>query len=192
MASNLRFAIDRNRLPQSAFALGIHVASFVRHLFQPEVANMVEDAITNCTSGMAFVRVSSGLARNGCRCFPGCETTCSVANAGNLALRDFRNDFRCALALVGSTIHSSNATASSWVGWHVGSDPVPSLRYFPASRSPLAKPRRRCQTHYVVATPRYLARRILGFAPKEICQSFESGDASGGARDLSDPLSLTK
>ena len=63
MASNLGFAIARNRLPQSAAALDIHVASFVRYIFQPEVGDVVEGAITNCTSGVALGRLSSGLAR---------------------------------------------------------------------------------------------------------------------------------
>jgi hypothetical protein len=47
LASDLRLAFDGGGLPQSAAALGIHVDSFVRHLSQPEVADVVESAITN-------------------------------------------------------------------------------------------------------------------------------------------------
>jgi hypothetical protein len=44
-------ALGGNSLPQSAASLGIHVDFFVRYLSQPEMAYMVEGAITNRSSG---------------------------------------------------------------------------------------------------------------------------------------------
>lgn len=54
LASDLSPALDGSGLPQSAAALGVDVGSFVRHLFQPQVADLVDGAITNCSSGMAL------------------------------------------------------------------------------------------------------------------------------------------
>lgn len=47
LASDFGLAPDGSRLPQSAATLGIHVDSFVRYLSQPEMADLVEGAITN-------------------------------------------------------------------------------------------------------------------------------------------------
>jgi hypothetical protein len=61
LASDLCLAFDRCRLPQSGASLGVDVDSFLRHLFQPEVADLVEGAITHCSFGTALGSLSSGV-----------------------------------------------------------------------------------------------------------------------------------
>jgi len=86
LASDFSLAFDGCGLPESAAALGVHVDSFARHLPQPEVADVVESAITSFSCGMAVGSLSSRLAGNGCRCFLGCETTRIAASSQGLAL----------------------------------------------------------------------------------------------------------
>jgi hypothetical protein len=54
LASDFSLTFDGSHLPQSGASLGIHVDPFVRHLSQPEVADMVEGAITNRSSSVAL------------------------------------------------------------------------------------------------------------------------------------------
>ncbi len=129
----------RSCLPQSAATLGVHVGSFVRHLSQPEVADMVEGASTNRSFGMALSSLSSGLAGNGCRGFLGCESARSAASAHDLAVGDLRNDSRCDTALGRGAIHSARRTPSTRVGGNVGSDSAASLRHLPNRRARCGK-----------------------------------------------------
>ena len=85
LASDICLALDCGGLPQSAAAMGIHVDSFVLHLHQPEVADVVEGAISNFSSCVALCSLSSGLAGNGCGCFPGCQAACNPASSTGLA-----------------------------------------------------------------------------------------------------------
>jgi hypothetical protein len=140
LASDFSPALDGSHLPQSTAALGIHVDSFVRHLSQLEVVDVVEGAVTNCSPGVALRSLSSGLAGDGRRCFLGCETTRTLALAHYLALGVVRNYTRRNSALGYGAIHSPRATASARVGRDVGSDHAPSLRYFPDSCSNVAEP----------------------------------------------------
>ena len=107
LAPNFSLTLDGSRLPQSAATLGVHVGSFVRHLSQPEVADMVEGAITNCSFSMALSSLSSGLAGNGCRSFLACDSARTAASAPDMAVGDLRNDSRRDPALGDSTIPSA-------------------------------------------------------------------------------------
>ena len=108
LASDLSAACDRSCLPQSAASLGVHVDSFVCHLSQPEVADMVEGAITSCSFGMALSGLSSGLAGNGCRGFLGCESARTAASPRDLAVGDLRNGTRRDPALGRGAIYSAS------------------------------------------------------------------------------------
>jgi len=81
LASDIGLAPDSGGLPRLTAALGIHVDSFALHIHQPEVADVVEIAITNPSSCVALGSVSSGMARHGCGCFPGCEAIRNIAVA---------------------------------------------------------------------------------------------------------------
>src|ERR1700688_715650 len=106
LASNFSLTLDGSRLPQSAATLGVHVGSFVRHLSQPEVADMVEGATTNCSFSVVLSSLSFRLAGNGCRSFLGCDSARAAASAPDMAVGDLGNDSRCDPALGGGTIPS--------------------------------------------------------------------------------------
>ena len=164
LGSNFSRTFDGSHLPQSGAALGVHVGSFVRHLSQPEVADMVEGAITNCSFSMAFSSLSSGLAGNGCRGFLGCESACVAARSYNLAVGDHRNNSRCDSALGCGAICSANEPPPARVGWDVGPDPAPSFRYFPSRRPPVAAPWRQCKSHHVRSASLHIPWGVLGKA----------------------------
>ena len=157
-------ALDGSCVPQSAAALGIHVDSFVHHLYRSEVVDVVAGAITDCSFGVALGSLSSGLAWDGCRCFLGCETRCTAASAVDLALGNIRNDSRCNPGLGCDAIYSARTTPPTRVDRDVGSDPAPSLRHVPDSRSPVAGPWRQSRTHHVCTSPFGFSRRVLGEA----------------------------
>jgi hypothetical protein len=71
LAPALYVSCNRDWVPQSAATVGVHVASVVRNLRQPQVANLVESPTENRAFRMAVGSLSSGLAGNGCGCFPG-------------------------------------------------------------------------------------------------------------------------
>ena len=153
LASDLGLASDGSCLPQSAACLGVHVGSFLRHLSQPEVADVVESAITNCSCIMALGSLPFGLAWNGCRGFSGCQATSSTACANNLDLGDHRNVSRSGSALGCGALYSATSAAAARVGGNVGSNPAASLRYFPNRRSPVAEPWCQSTSHHVCASP---------------------------------------
>ena len=166
LASNFSLTLDGGRLPQSAATLGVHVGSFVRHLSQPEVADMVEGAITNCSFSMAVSSLSFRVAGNGCRSILGCDSARTAASAPDMAVGDLENDSRCDPALGGSTIPSARRVSSTRVDGNVGTHPSPSFRYFPNRRAPLAKRGRQCKSHHVCATPFHIPWGVLGKALK--------------------------
>ena len=86
LAPNRSVAFDGSVLPESAAALGVHVDSFVRHLSQPKVADMVEGAITNCSLSMALSSLSSGLAGNGCGGVLGRASAYAIASSKNVVM----------------------------------------------------------------------------------------------------------
>src|SRR5947209_5532609 len=157
LAPNFSLTLDGSRLPQSAATLGVHVGSFVRHLSQPEVADMVEGAITNCSFSMALSSLSSGLAGNGCRSFLACDSARTAASAPDMAVGDLRNDSRRDPALGDSTIPSARRVPFPRVGGNVGTHPAPSLRHFPNRRAALPKRGRQCKSHHDCATPIHIA-----------------------------------
>jgi hypothetical protein len=83
-------------------------------------AHMVEIAITNPSSCVALGSVSSGLARHGCGCFPGCEATRNIASAYCLAMGNVRNNCRCNSALGSGAIRSAGTTPATRVDRYVG------------------------------------------------------------------------
>jgi hypothetical protein len=91
LASDICPALHRNSFPQFAATLGIHVDSLVLHLHQPEVADVVEGAISNSSSSVALGSLPSGLAGNGCGCFPGHQAACTPASVAGLVVGRVRN-----------------------------------------------------------------------------------------------------
>jgi predicted DCC family thiol-disulfide oxidoreductase YuxK len=67
---------------------GIHVDSVLRHLCQPQVADVVEGASENRPAGLALRRLPCGLAGNGCGGFLGWEPAGSPASANDLGVGD--------------------------------------------------------------------------------------------------------
>jgi hypothetical protein len=99
LASPCSIAIERSCFPQCAAALGVHVGFGACYLLQPEVADMVEGANPNHSSGLAFGSLPSGLAGNGRRIFLGCESPRTATATHNLAVGDHRNNSRCSFVL---------------------------------------------------------------------------------------------
>src|SRR5580698_4386463 len=60
LASDFNLAFDSGGLPQPAPAMGIHVDPLVCHLSQPEVVDVLADAIPHCSPRLALGSLSSG------------------------------------------------------------------------------------------------------------------------------------
>ena len=88
LASDLGDASGGSCLPQPPASLGVHVDSIRCHFHQPEVADMVDGALTSCASGLALDSLSLRLAGNGRREFLGCGAARIATSTHQLALGD--------------------------------------------------------------------------------------------------------
>ena len=130
LAPNSCLAFGRSCFPKCASGLGLHVVVSICDLFQPEMVDMVEGANTSRSFGLAFCRLSLGLAGNGRRRFLGCEPERTAAGALNLVLGDIRNVSWCDSALDRGPIRSARRAPFTRMGGNVRSHPAASLRTF--------------------------------------------------------------
>jgi len=131
LASDLGVASYSSCLLQPPTSLGVHVDSVVRHLSQPEVADMVEGTIANCSFSMALCSLSFRLAGNGRRSFLGCDSARFAASALDMAVGYLRNDIWGDSALDSGTVRSTARAPFARMGGDAGSDPAVALRHFP-------------------------------------------------------------
>ena len=108
LASALGDAADGSGLPQPPASLGVHVDSIRCYFHQPEVANLVEGAVTSCASGLALDSLSVGLAGNGRREFLGCAAAPIATSAHDVALGDHGNGTRSDSSLDGGAIRAAS------------------------------------------------------------------------------------
>ena len=106
LASDLGDASDGSCLPQPPASMGVHVDSIRCHFHLPEMANMVDGAVTSGASGLAFDSLSVRLAGNGRREFLGCAAARIATGAHHLALGVHGNGTRSDSSLDGGAIRA--------------------------------------------------------------------------------------
>ena len=125
---DLSLAFGGSFFPRGRSQPGCSCGRCLSPSFQPEVADLVEGANLHFSSDLAVDSLSSGLAGDGCRRFPGCEPGVPAASVNRLAVGGARNGPRRGPAMDCGAIASRKTTASARMDWNVGFDSAPSLR----------------------------------------------------------------